>query len=318
MPHREALRFDDRVAIVTGAGRGIGRAHALALAARGAKLVVNDLGSALSGTGRDADPASAVVAEIVAAGGEAVANLADVATEVGAQSIVSAALEHYGRVDVVVNNAGNLALDAMPSLGTDQLARHLDIHVVGSFNVTKAAWPSMVEQGYGRVVMTASSGLLGGSSLIAYSTAKGGVMSLGRSLALAGVEHGIRVNLLVPVAETRMVNDPGVRAASNLPSLEEGAETAAGRGPEQVSPMMLVLAHESCPVNGELLEAGLGRWARIFVGETQGIVAPDLGPEGILDRWAEIVDEAGYQVHASTRAGIEFREAAIAAAEAAR
>jgi NAD(P)-dependent dehydrogenase (short-subunit alcohol dehydrogenase family) len=309
----EELRFDDRVAIVTGAGRGIGRSHAHALAERGAKVVVNDLGNSLFGSGNDPHTAAAVAEEIVAAGGEAIANTGDVASEDGAASIVADAIEHFGRIDVVVNNAGNLAPDDMPSLETEVLARHLDIHVIGSYNVTRAAWPHMVERSYGRVVMTSSIGLFGGPYLIAYSTAKGGVLSLGRSLAVSGVEHGIKVNLLAPVAETRMVTDPELRARSNLPPLGDRAAPSPGRGPERVSPMMVVLAHESCPVNGELLAAGLGRFARIFVGETHGIVEPGLSAEGVLERWDEIVDETGYNVHADTKTALTFREELIAA-----
>ena len=311
MPRQE-LRFDDRVAIVTGAGRGIGRAHALALAERGAKVVVNDLGNSLSGIGADDGPAHAVAAEIVAAGGEAVPNAGDVATETGARSIVATALERFGRIDVLVNNAGNLEPDEMPALERSGLERHLDIHVVGHFNVTRAAWPTMVEQGYGRVVMTASVGLLGGPSLIAYSTAKGGVLSLGRSLAPVAAEHGIKVNLLAPAAETRMVTDTAMRARANLPPL--GAGSPPGRGPELVVPMLLVLAHESCPVNGELFEAGLGRFSRLFVAETRGVVGPDLTAEDLLDRWDEIVDEAGYRVHTTTKDALDFREAILARA----
>ena len=313
--HEHELRFDGIVAIVTGAGRGIGRAHAHALAARGAKVVVNDLGGTLSGGGSDPGPAAAVADEIVAAGGEAVASSADVTTKSGADSIVAAALEHYGAVHVVVNNAGNLAVDEMPSLGLDQLVKHLDIHVLGSFNVTRAAWAKMSEQGYGRVIMTASVGFFGGPFLISYSTAKGGVVSLGRSLAIAGVEHGIKVNLLAPCADTRLVTDPELRSRSNLPPLDGSAEANPQRRPEQVAPMMLVLAHESCPVNGEILEAGIGRFARIFLAETRGVVDSNLGPEGILERWAEIVDETGYTVHASTRDAVTFREELILAAE---
>ena len=180
-----ALRFDGRVAIVTGAGRGIGRAHALALADRGAKVVVNDVGGALAGHGSDAGPAAAVVAEIVAAGGDAVANVASVADEAGAASIVADAIEHFGRIDIVVNNAGNLDAGGLPELTADAVARHLDVHVLGSLNVTRAAWPHLVEQGYGRIVLTASVGFFGSAHLLAYSTAKGATVSLARSLALA-------------------------------------------------------------------------------------------------------------------------------------
>ena len=306
------LRFDDRVAIVTGAGRGIGRAHALALAGRGAKVVVNDLGGALAGDGDDPGPAAAVAREISALGGEAVADTSDVADPAGAAAIVDAALERWGRVDVVVNNAGNIAVDAMPSLTVEALSRHLDVHVVGAYNVTRAAWPAMLEAGYGRVVMTASIGLFGGASLIAYSTAKGGVMSLGRSLAVAAEDTGIRVNLLLPAATTRMVTDPGFRQKANLPPLEVAEAPDPRRGPEQITPMLLVLAHESCPVNGEMLEAGFGRFARAYLAETRGIVVPDIAPEQLLERWDEVVDDAQRATPLSTREAIAYREAVLA------
>lgn len=312
------IRFDDRVAIVTGAGRGLGREYALALAARGARVIVNDLGSQLDGVGSDSAPASAVAAEIVAAGGQAFPNSASVTTTEGAESIVADALSHFGRVDIVVNNAGNLDPGALPELPVEIVARHIEVHALGAFNVTRAAWPTMTERGYGRVVLTTSIGMYGGSFLISYSTAKGAAVSLGRSLADAGAGHGITVNLLAPAAETRMVTDPDYRAKCQLPPLDDSAPADPTRGAGRVVPMLLVLAHESCPVNGEIMWAGLGRVARIFIGETRGIVDPQLTPEGILERWNEIVDETGYVVHPTTAASVAFREALISDALAAR
>ena len=308
-----ALRFDDRVAVITGAGRGIGRAHALALAARGAAVVVNDFGATLAGDGSDAGPAAQVAEEIVAAGGEAIASVADVASEEGAASVVQAALDRFGRIDIVVNNAGNLDPGGLPELTSAEVAKHLKIHVLGSFNVTRAAWPRMVEQSYGRVVMTTSVGFFGSAHLVAYAAAKGGVVSLARSLALAGADHGIMVNLVAPAADTRMVTDPDMRAKSGLPAHREAAAPDPTRGPEHVSPMVVVLAHESCPVNGEMLTAGLGRFARIFLAETPGIVARGLDAEGVLERWDEIVAEAGYVVPVGSTGAVEFRERLLAA-----
>lgn len=307
------LRFDGRVAIVTGAGRGIGRNHALELAARGAKVVVNDLGGTLGGEGSDPGPATAVAEEIMAAGGEAVASAASVCSEAGAESIVTSAIERFGRVDVVVNNAGNLDPGAMPEMTAADLGRHLDIHVLGSFNVTRAAWPHLTAQRYGRIVMTTSTGLFGGPALVAYSTAKGAVVSLGRSLATGGIAHGVRVNMIAPAAETRMITDPGFRAKVNLPPIDGGAPTDPSRGADQVTPMLLLLAHETCPVNGEILTAGLGRFSRVFVAETRGVIAPGLGPEDIRARWDEIVAEPGYAVHADTAQAVAYREALITA-----
>lgn len=306
------LRFDDRVAIVTGAGRGLGREYALALASRGARVIVNDLGSSLDGAGSDPGPAAAVAEEIVAAGGQAFPNSASVTSEDGAESIVADALEHFGRVDIVVNNAGNMDPGALPDLPLEMIERHIGIHALGAFNVTKAAWPTLTERGYGRVVLTASTGIYGGSFLISYATAKGATVSLGRSLADAGSAHGIAVNMLAPAAETRMVTDPDYRAKCALPPLDPSAPADPNRGPGRVVPMLLVLAHESCPVNGEIMWAGLGRFARIFVGETRGVVDPELAAEGILERWDEIVDETGYRVHPTTAHSVSFREALIA------
>jgi NAD(P)-dependent dehydrogenase (short-subunit alcohol dehydrogenase family) len=310
------LRFDEQVAIVTGAGRGLGRAYARALAARGASVIANDVGSSLEGAGSDPGPAAAVAREIVAAGGRAFANSASVTDPGGAASIAADALDRFGRIDIVVNNAGNMDPGALPELPVEMVRRHLEIHALGAFNVTRAAWPTLVERGYGRVVLTASTGIYGGAFLISYSTAKGAAVSLGRALADAGAAHGIAVNLIAPAAETRMVTDPDYRAKCALPLLDPQQPADPTRSPEHVVPMLLVLAHASCPVNGEIMWAGLGRFARIFLGETRGIVDPELTPEGILERWGEIVEESGYSVHRSTTDAVAFRESLIAGAQA--
>lgn len=309
-----ALRFDGQVAIVTGAGRGLGRAHALALAERGASVVVNDLGSGLAGRGEDGGPAAEVVAEIVARGGSAVADGGDVADPVAADALVARAVEAFGRLDVVVNNAGNLAVGSIEDLTREALQRHLDVHVNGSFEVTRAAWPHLVAQGYGRVVLTTSIGLFGAAHLLAYSAAKGATASLGRALAEAGAPHGIRVNLLAPNAETRMVTDPAFRIQCGLPPLDADAAPDPLRAAETVTPMLVVLAHETCPVSGEILTAGAGRFTRLFFAQTPGVVAHGLDAEGVLARWGEIVAEPGYVVPATTADAVRLREAAIAAA----
>ncbi len=280
-------RFDGRVAVVTGAGRGIGRAYARLLAERGASVVVNDLGASTGGTGADAGPAAEAVAEIVAAGGEAVADTSDVSTSEGAQTLVASAVERFGRIDVLVNNAGIIRWAGMPEVDEDNLARHLAVHVGGSFNTARAAWPHMVEQGYGRIVMTTSAGLFGLPNNTSYATAKGAVIGLTRSLTTAGADHGITVNCIAPGAMTRMAG-PG--------SEEAGPEMS----PDLVAPMVALLAHEECPVSGEIYAAGFGRFARIFIAMTPGYVHDGPAPtiEDVADNWAAINDDPGYVIPA--------------------
>ncbi len=280
-------RFDGRVAVVTGAGRGIGRAYARLLAERGASVVVNDLGASTGGTGADAGPAAEAVAEIVAAGGEAVADTSDVSTSEGAQTLVASAVERFGRIDVLVNNAGIIRWAGMPEVDEDNLARHLAVHVGGSFNTARAAWPHMVEQGYGRIVMTTSAGLFGLPNNTSYATAKGAVIGLTRSLTTAGADHGITVNCIAPGAMTRMAG-PG--------SEEAGPEMS----PDLVAPMVALLVHEECPVSGESSAAGFGRFARIFIAMTPGYVHDGPAPtiEDVADNWAAINDDPGYVIPA--------------------
>jgi NAD(P)-dependent dehydrogenase (short-subunit alcohol dehydrogenase family) len=277
------LRFDGRVAIVTGAGRGLGRAYAHLLAARGAKVVVNDLGGSMEGQGSDAGPATGVVAEIEAGGGEAVADTNDVATPEGADALVATAVERFGAVDVLVNNAGIMRWAGLPELAAEDLDRHLAVHVGGTFNVIRAAWPHLVDQGYGRIVNTTSAGVFGLPRNLAYATAKGGVIGLTRSLSTAGARHGITANLIAPAATTRMAGGP----QQGVPEMP----------PEQVAPMVAYLAHEGCPVTGEIYAAGAGRFARIFLASTDGWVA-DGEPtvEDVADHWDAINAEAGFSV----------------------
>jgi NAD(P)-dependent dehydrogenase (short-subunit alcohol dehydrogenase family) len=307
------LRFDGRVAIVTGAGRGLGRAYALALAERGARIVVNDSGGALTGVGADSGPAEKVAAEIVAAGGEAVADSGDVTDPTAGATMARLALDSFGAIDIVVNNAGNMDPRPLEELTLADLERHVGIHAFGAHNVTMAAWPQLAASGSGRVVVTTSIGLFGGPFIAAYSTAKAAAWAYGRSLAPAAAEHGIRINLLAPAAETRMVTDSELRAKVGLPPLPEGHTPDPGRGPETVVPMLLALAHESCPTNGETLIAGLGRFARIFAAETPGLYAPGIAPEELLARWDEVVAEDGFRVEGSTADSVAFREGLLRA-----
>ncbi|MER5195743.1 SDR family NAD(P)-dependent oxidoreductase [Streptomyces sp. NPDC002755] len=283
--------FEGRVAVVTGAGRGIGRAHARLLAERGAKVVVNDLGGSMEGDGSDAGPAQKVVEEIVAAGGEAVADTHDVSTPAGGQAVIDTAIEHFGRIDVLVNNAGIIRWAGLPEVDAENLERHLAVHLVGSFNTLRAAWPHFVEQQYGRVVLTTSSGLFGLDNNLSYAAAKAGTVGLARSAKLSGEPHGIKVNLIAPAAMTRMGGGPE----------EEPAETAPGMPympSDAVAPMVAYLAHESCPVNGEIYTAGAGRFARLFIASTEGYVhdGGSVTVEDVAGNWDAINDEKGYYV----------------------
>jgi NAD(P)-dependent dehydrogenase (short-subunit alcohol dehydrogenase family) len=283
--------FEGRVAVVTGAGRGIGRAYAVLLASRGASVVVNDLGGSLDGVGEDAGVASGVATDIVGTGGAAIADASDVSTPGGGRSLVEAAVERFGRLDILVNNAGIIRWAGLPEADTENLASHLAVHVLGSFNTARAAWPHMVDQRYGRIVMTTSSGLFGLPKNLAYATAKGGVIGLARSLATAGAAHGIKVNLIAPGAVTRMAG----QAAETGPS---GGAASPWMSPDLVAPMVGFLAHESCPVSGEIYAAGFGRFSRIFIASTEGYVhaTPEPTIEDVARHWATINDETGYYV----------------------
>jgi len=284
--------FAGRVAVVTGAGRGLGRAHARLLAERGAQVVVNDLGGSMEGDGADAGPAQSVVEEIVAAGGQAVPDTHDVSTAAGGQAIIDSAIEHFGRIDIVVNNAGIIRWAGLPEVDLDNLEAHLAVHLIGSFNTTRAAWPHFVEQGYGRVVLTTSSGLFGFDNNLSYAAAKGAVIGMARSARLAGEPHGIKVNLIAPAAQTRMAGgDP----------LPDDAQAVPGQPfmpSEAVAPMVAFLAHENCPVNGEIYTAGAGRFARLFIASTEGYVheGGTAAIEDVAKNWDTINDESGYYV----------------------
>jgi NAD(P)-dependent dehydrogenase (short-subunit alcohol dehydrogenase family) len=274
------LRFDDRVVIVTGAGRGIGRAYARLLAARGAAVVVNDLGGTTAGAGADAAPADAVVAEIAAAGGTASADHHDVADPDGAAALVAGAVERHGRLDAVVNNAGIMRWAAFPDVTADDLDVHLDVHLRGSLAVTRAAWPHLVASGAGRVVMTTSAGVFGLAANLAYATAKAALIGMTHSMSLAGAADGVRVNLIAPAAMTRMAG----------PSADDDAE--GPMSPDLVAPMVAYLAHPDCPVSGECFAAGAGRFARIVMATSDGYLhdGPAPTPEDVAVHWAEIDD----------------------------
>lgn len=288
-------RFDGRVAVVTGAGRGIGRAYAHLLAERGASVVVNDLGGTKEGEGSDPQPARTVADEIIDRGGRAVADTSDVATAEGGQALVEAAVAAFGRLDAVINNAGNIRWGGLPEVDAANLASHLAVHVSGCFHTTRAAWPHMVDQHYGRIVLTTSSGLFGLPDNLGYATAKAAVIGMANSLAAAGGPHGIKVNLIAPNAWTRMGSHP----SQGLDALTRPAPEHMR--PELVAPMAALLAHEACPVSGEIYLAGGGRYARMFLAVTPGWVTADADATTIEDlaaHWETVNAEAGYYVPA--------------------
>ena len=287
--------FDGRVAVITGAGRGIGRAYAHLLAERGASVVVNDLGGTKEGEGIDPEPSQNVAGEIVEAGGKAIPETSDVSTVAGGQALIDTALDAYGRIDIVVNNAGNIRWAGLPEADADNLESHLAVHVGGSFNTVRAAWPHMVAQEYGRIVMTTSTGMFGLVDNLGYATAKAAVIGMTRSLKVAGAAQGIKINLIAPCADTRMASHPsdGLRTVRH--------STPQQMEPEQVAPMVAFLAHEACDVSGEIYLAGGGRYARIFIAATPGFLPPLPEPatiEDIAENWAAINDESGYYVPA--------------------
>lgn len=256
------LRFDGRVAVITGAGRGLGRAYALLLAARGAKVVVNDPGGAIKGEGSDAGPAEDVVAEIVAAGGAAIANLDSVATPEGGHAIVQAAIDAYGRIDILVHNAGNVRYGGLDELSQDDFDAVLDVHLRGGYHVVRAAFPLMRDAGYGRIVLTSSiGGLYGNLRCVNYGVSKAGMIGLSNVAALEGEAHGVTCNIIVPSAVTRMAEGIDVSA---YPPMQ----------PDLVAPVVGWLCHEDCSITGEMIAAIAGRVAKLYVAESKGVYQP--------------------------------------------
>ncbi|MEM7609436.1 MAG: SDR family oxidoreductase [Myxococcota bacterium] len=290
------MRFEERVAIVTGAGGGLGRSHAKLLAARGAKVVVNDLGGAVDGTGGDSSAADAVVAEIKEAGGEAVANYASVSDTAGAASIVKTALDTYGRVDVLINNAGILRDVSFHKMSVEQWNAVLAVHLTGTMNVTHAAWPHLREQGYGRIVNTTSAaGLYGNFGQVNYGAAKLGIVGLTKSLAQEGAKKNIRTNCIAPVAKSRMTETIGLPPAV-LDRLE----------PERVSPLVAYLASEGCEENGQTFSVGGGYMAKVAIVEAQGAVLGDApSPEDVAGRWGDITNMDGADAFDSAMSAVK-------------
>jgi NAD(P)-dependent dehydrogenase (short-subunit alcohol dehydrogenase family) len=278
------LGFDGKVAIITGAGGGLGRQHALLLAKRGALVVVNDLGGNIDGTGGDASAAQKVVDEIKAAGGEAVADHNSVATPEGGAAIVKTAVDTFGRVDIVINNAGILRDKSFHNMSPDLMNPVFDVHLKGAFHVTQPAWVLMREQGYGRIISTSSAaGIFGNFGQTNYGAAKLGLVGFTRVLAVEGAKYNIKANAIAPLALTRMTEDLMGALADKL-------------DPSQVSPIVAWLAHEDCPVTGQVYSVGGGRVANVFFGETQGYTKPGHTLEDVRDNWDAIMSQKDYFV----------------------
>jgi NAD(P)-dependent dehydrogenase (short-subunit alcohol dehydrogenase family) len=279
------VRLDNRVAIVTGAGRGLGRSHALLMAARGAKVLVNDVGAELDGIGADTAVADGVVKEIREAGGKAAASYDSVATPAGARNIIQTALDAFGTVDIVVNNAGAIRKKPFLEHTAEDLAALIAVHLAGSFFVSQAAFEVMLKKRYGRFIFTTSvGGLRGNQYVAAYGSAKAGIVGLAYVVALAGAPHGIAANVISPYAHTRMANAP-------LTMVDESK--AQANRPELVSPAVVYLASEECRLNHEVLTVGGGAVARTVIALGPGWRAPsadEMTPEAIRDHLDQIMD----------------------------
>jgi NAD(P)-dependent dehydrogenase (short-subunit alcohol dehydrogenase family) len=280
------LSFENRVAVITGAGGGLGREHALLLASRGAQVIINDLGGAVDGSGGDLGPAARTAQEINDLGGVAVADGNSVSTMEGAAGIIKTATDAFGRVDIVINNAGILRDKSFHNMDEAMIDSVLAVHLKGAFNVLKAAWPIMREQSYGRVVNTSSnSGILGNFGQANYGAAKMGLVGLTRVLAAEGAKANIKVNALAPIARTRMTEELLGAMAEKL-------------DPKLVSPIVAWLVHEDCPVTGEIYSAAGGRISRMFIGLTPGYYNPGLTLEDVRDHFEEIRNDEGYIIPA--------------------
>ncbi len=281
-----SIRFDDQVALVTGAGGGLGRCHALELAARGAKVIVNDLGGSVDGSG-SGSAAQDVVAEIEAAGGVALADTTNITDEAGVNAMVQTVMDKWGRIDVLINNAGILRDKTFSKMETDNFNMVMDVHLMGTYNCTRAVWPIMREQNYGRILVTTSaSGIYGNFGQSNYGAAKSSIVGLMNTLKLEGMKNDVKINALAPVAATRMTE--GLIPKDALALLK----------PEFVTPGVLFMVSKEAPT-GEILCAGAGVFARARMVESQGIFlgGDDLSPEKVAENWEAISVSAGETPH---------------------
>ena len=303
MPSSNDMRFDDQVAVITGAGGGLGKQYALLLASRGARVVVNDTGGSVTGTGSNTDAAHAAAEEMRRRGGEAVADTNSVTSPEGGQAIIDTALRSWGRVDIVINNAGIVCDAPFEDVTADRLAPLLDVHLKGAFYVTRPAWKVMREQRYGRILNTCSAaGILGAERMSNYGAAKTGLIGLTRVLAAEGADHNIKINAIAPIAYTRMLahsidgaGQPGDASAQEV--LDDlVAQYLQKLDPALVAPVAAFLTHPDCPVSGEIYTVGAGHVARFFIGRTKGFYSPALSIEQVRDHLDEIRDDAQYTV----------------------
>ena len=297
------MRFDDQVAVITGAGRGLGQQYALLLASRGARIVVNDTGGSVTGAGASTDAATTVVEEIRQHGGEAIADTHSVTSPEGGQAIIDTALQAWGRVDIVINNAGIVRDAPFEDITADRLEPLVDVHLRGAFHVTRPAWKVMREQHYGRILNTCSAaGLLGAERMSNYGAAKTGLVGLTRVLAAEGADRNVKVNAIAPIAYTRMlahsVDGAGQQddAAAQAVLDDLVAQYLQKLDPGLVAPVAAFLTHRDCPVSGEIYTVGAGHVARFFIGRTKGFYSPVLSMEQVRDHLDEIRNEDGYSV----------------------
>lgn len=288
------MRFDGKVALVTGGGRGMGRAHSILLAGRGAKVVVNDFGVTMAGDVNAESPAESVVAEIHASGGEAIADRGDVSTPSGARAMVDAAIARWGRLDIIIHNAGIVRFRPFGEMDYEDFRSVVSVHLDGGFLVSQAAWPHMVKQGHGRIVFITSQAALAGLENNAnYGAAKTGLVGLARGMALDGAELGIKVNSVGVLALTRMMEGFFTAPDDARPGIgtTEGARSWWERyvRPELTSPIVAFLAHEECPFSGEMFDTGAGRVSHQYLTMTSGFVDLDLTMESVRDNVSQIV-----------------------------
>ncbi|WP_293314628.1 SDR family NAD(P)-dependent oxidoreductase [Mycobacterium sp.] len=298
------LRFDNQVAVITGAGGGLGKQYALLLASRGARVVVNDTGGSVTGDGSNAAAAHATAEEIRRHGGQAVPDTHSVTTPEGGQAIIDTALNSWGSVDIVINNAGIVGDAPFADMTADRLEPLIDVHLKGAFYVTRPAWTVMRGRRYGRILNTCSAaGILGAERMSNYGAAKTGLIGFTRVLAAEGADHGIKVNAIAPIAHTRMLahSIDGATGHHDDEAAQEVLEDLAGQylqalDPALVAPVAAFLTHQDCPVSGEIYTVGAGHVARFFIGRTTGFYRRGLSIEDVRDHLDEIRDEAGYTV----------------------